>query len=458
MRVVGDHRVLGDGRRRVDGAAGGDEAGGAQGVVGGATQAGAAGAVEDLDADLLGRHVHRRRRLLPALPRLGVLDAVGGARDGVDGAVLAQGVEELAGRGVVPAHGRADVRHGEVGDGDRHRGELRGGRGEGAHRLAEVEEVGGAEAPVGPDRAAHRGGDLLELHRVQQHPAVGRLVHERGEESLLPLHPAQVGGAVEVAGAYVLQGPAAVEGAGAGRQVEPGVGVPERPHGAHLDAADRVDGLHEAGEVDLHVVIDVDAGEALDGAYGQRGAALGVGGVELLRVGRAHPAGLVRALGDLGVGVPRQSDDGGALAVGGEVHEHHRVGAVAGGAAQAVAPALVLADLVPAVGADEQDVHAASEVRPVGQPAEGVHPTDAAGEAGDHRVPDAARAQHGHRGSRGQPHPPARAAAGRGVPVPGRTAGGAGRCGHCGTSATIGQKDREGGEGRGKAEDDADTR
>ena len=52
--------------------------------------------------------------------------------------------------------------------------------------------------------------DVAELHRVQQDAAAGGPVDQRGQEALLALHPAQVGGAVDVPGADVLQGLAAV--------------------------------------------------------------------------------------------------------------------------------------------------------------------------------------------------------------------------------------------------------
>ena len=49
-----------------------------------------------------------------------------------------------------------------------------------------------------------------------------------------------------------------------------------------LTAADGVDDVHEAGEPDLHVVVDAQAGDGLDGPHEQPGPADRVGGVELV--------------------------------------------------------------------------------------------------------------------------------------------------------------------------------
>src|SRR5690606_19612061 len=119
-------------------------------------------------------------------------------------------------------------------------------------------------------------GQVAELHRVEQDAGGGGALHQRGHEALLALHPAQVGRRVDVPGPDVLQGLAAVQGVPAGGEVEPGVGVLEALVGADLHTADDIDGLHEAGEVQLQVVVDLHPGHLLDRAHGQLRTALGV--------------------------------------------------------------------------------------------------------------------------------------------------------------------------------------
>lgn len=136
---------------------------------------------------------------------------------------------------------------------------------------------------------------------------------------------------------HVLQGLATAEAVAAGQQVEAGVAVPHGLGRADLHAAHRVDRLHEAGEVDLQVVVDLHPGHVLHGPHGQVGPTL--------RVRRVQPHGMglvglardeVPVGGHLGVAVAGQADHTGALLVRRQVHEHDRVRAVAGRAAQPV--------------------------------------------------------------------------------------------------------------------------
>ena len=82
-----------------------------------------------------------------------------------------------------------------------------------------------------------------------------------------------------------------------------------------LDAADRVDQVFEAGEVDDRDVVDLDPEEVLDRLDLQLRAAEGVGGVDLLR----------RLAGDLGEDVARDREFAEGAAAGAD--QHQRVGA-----------------------------------------------------------------------------------------------------------------------------------
>ena len=102
-----------------------------------------------------------------------------------------------------------------------------------------------------------------------------------------------------------------------------------------VDAADRVDGAGEAGEVDVHQVVDLEPGELLDGLQRQLRAAVRVGGVELVGPDA----------GDVDLEVARQGEQGDRVAVRVEPEQHRRVG-----------EAELAADLLVAlVGADDQD-------------------------------------------------------------------------------------------------------
>lgn len=233
---------------------------------------------------------------------------------------------------------------------------------------------------------------------------------QRRQEPLLALHPAEVRGAVDMPGADVLEGLPAVERRLPGGQIEAAVAVLQRPYGADVHPADGVHAAHEAGEVDLQVVVDVHTRHVLDGADRQPRPALGVRRVQLDGVPGPRPPGRgVLVGGDLGVRVARQADDAGVVPPGGQVHQHQGVGAVTGRAAQVVLPLLRGRDLVPAVGADDEEVQpvAAGGPVPLLHPLERVDPSDTVLHAGDHGVPDAARGHQQHRDGGGDPQPPA---------------------------------------------------
>ncbi len=260
-----------------------------------------------------------------------------------------------------------------------------------------------------------------------------------------------------MAGADVLEGLAAVEAVRARGQVEAGVGVLEAADGADLHAADGVDGLHEAGEVDLHVVVDLHLGHLLDRPHGQLRPALRVGGVQLDRVRAVLLAGgAVGVRRHHRVAVPGQADHADPGAVRREVEQHQGVGAVAGLAAEPVRLALLLGDGVAAVGPGEQDVQAAPGLGPVLHVLERVDPLDAAVQPRHHRVPDPGGGEHRDGQGGHHAHRPAGPAAvapppGRdGPPTGGGTEGagsGAGRRGHGGhlrVAGTGGGKEEAG--------------
>lgn len=191
-------------------------------------------------------------------------------------------------------------------------------------------------------------------------------------------------------------------------EVETGVRVLQRPGRADLHPAQGVHRLHEAGEVDLQVVVDLDARQLFDGPHGQTGPALGVGGVQLQRVGGVRLAGVaVLVLGDLGVAVAGQRDDARALLVRRQMHQHDGVGAVARRTAQPVLLLLLRGDPVAAVGAHQQQIHAVAGPGPVLHVLERVDPVDPGLQAGHHRVADPTGPEHQHGDAGHQSHAPA---------------------------------------------------
>nr|WP_059007261.1 hypothetical protein [Streptomyces specialis] len=188
-------------------------------------------------------------------------------------------------------------------------------------------------------------------------------------------------------GADVRQGLGAVQPAGAGRQVETGVLVAQRDRGAQLHAAHLVHRAHEAGEADLQVVVDADAGHVLDGAHHERRTAVRERRVELVGVRRVVGAGDGEGvLGEFGVGVAGQADDGRPVARRGQVEQQDGVGAVARGVAEVVALAFLGGEALARVGADQQDGETFSALGPVGQAGERIDSLDAVLGRVDHHV------------------------------------------------------------------------
>ena len=153
---------------------------------------------------------------------------------------------------------------------------------------------------------------------------------------------------LEVAGAHEPAGLLAVEDLALGRgHVEARVRVTNRSVEPERHPADRVDQLLEPDEVDLDVVVDRDVEVVLD-RVDQRLHAMGVGGVDALRLARA---------GDREVEVAREGEDVGLLRLGIDPEHHDRVGAVAPGVAEEAAGIRVRGiDAFAAVGAHQQEV------------------------------------------------------------------------------------------------------
>ena len=170
------------------------------------------------------------------------------------------------------------------------------------------------------------------LHR---HPLAGG-----ADEVLLAGGANEVGVGVPVA--HVLQRLFAAEQLVAGLDVDFGiffggfrVRVVVAPVDVDVDAIDRIDGADEAEEVDVDHVVDRQTGQFLDHAQGQFGAAVAVGGVELVGADA----------GDFDLQVTRDRHQRDRVSVGVEAEQHRRVGA-AGIAGQAGS----------FVGAEDEDV------------------------------------------------------------------------------------------------------
>ena len=202
---------------------------------------------------------------------------------------------------------------------------------------------------------------LLSLLRREERVLGDQRAQQRGQEQLLALDAAvvAVGLGGDLTGAHVLQRGVAVD------DLPSGVGqhgaqlvVLQRRGAAHLDAAERVDHLGEAGEVDRHEPVDGQTGQLLDHLHQTLRAADGVGGVQLglgvdlvgsvalgvlvvsgpySPVSGFHGSHLHRRDGQ----VAREGHGDNAFAVGRDVHQHDGVRAracgVVGGARAHVA-------------------------------------------------------------------------------------------------------------------------
>ena len=112
--------------------------------------------------------------------------------------------------------------------------------------------------------AGDRGQEPLEPDRVGEHAGLRRLGEQRRQQLLLVLDPGKIGGGERVPVPGERQRGDAVDVVQPGRQVQPAVGIIDRERHADVDAAQRVDDLDEAEEVDLDVVVDGQAGGLLD--------------------------------------------------------------------------------------------------------------------------------------------------------------------------------------------------
>ena len=126
---------------------------------------------------------------------------------------------------------------------------------------------------------------------------------------------------------------------------------------ADVDTAQCADHVLETGEVDLDIVVDVDAGQHLHGAHEKWRPAEGERRVEFVEVRWLRNALGVDVRGNRHPGVARQRDERGLLIALRQVRQNHRVGALSLDLGLAL---LGLRELVagacPAVRAHEQHV------------------------------------------------------------------------------------------------------
>ena len=120
----------------------------------------------------------------------------------------------------------------------------------------------------------------------------------------------------------------------------------------------------EAVEADLHVAVEADAGDPLDGAGEQGRPAEGVGGVDLV----------ASVPGDGHIGVAGQADQHRLAGAAGDVQQHHGVGTAAGGLAGAELAAAALVQALAAVRPDDQPVGTRGGRRPPLVVGQGVDP------------------------------------------------------------------------------------
>src|SRR5829696_5283892 len=282
----------------------------------------------------------------------------------VDGLVVLEGLEQGRGPLAVPLDNGAGASDGGRA-GDRDGGGDAAAVADVAHGEGEPDQVVDVGRLVDGDRlgAPEEQGDAAE--GVEKHRRAGRLADQGAEELLLALDPVKVA-ASAVAGPDIRQGRLAARDLAAGLDVEAGHRVAHGRLGADLDPADGVDHAGEAVEADLHVPVETDAADLLDGAGEQLGAAEGVGRVELVA---AMP-------GDRHIGVAGQADQDRLAGAAGDVQQHHGVGPPPGGLAGAELAAAGLVEALAAVGADDQPVGPGGGGRPAGVVGQGVDPVE----------------------------------------------------------------------------------
>ena len=332
----------------------------------------------------------------------------------LDGATSTRGAAGLSGMGVssqrredrrctgaVPHHHVADGAHGLLAD-HRHRAERNLRRVDVRQPARQFHDLRVVQALIHAHAGEHGGNERRGPAGVQQHRGTRGFVHHAGHESLLALHPADVGGGVELPGAHVGQGIAALEGRTSRRQLQPRGRVVDVRRHADVDPAEGVDHLDEAREVDLEVVVDPYAGGVLHGLHEQRRAAVGVCAVELLLRGIVLLAVLVGVRRDRGQRVPRQAHDT-DRPVGPDVGQHHGVGALAVDVPAGVQPShLPVGQALPAVGPDHQECQGVAGGRCLALIGERVDALDLAGVVLHGRPAGTAAEQDGGGGNRGE--------------------------------------------------------
>ncbi len=206
------------------------------------------------------------------------------------------------------------------------------------------------------------GGDGLHEPRKVRDLARGEELREHGPQELLLASDARevgnrVAGLVPRPDEGERRPP--VELLAARLDVEPGQHILHRIRHAHAHAAERIDHALEPGEVDVEEVVDVQAGEVLDGPGDEIGAAAAHAALE-------RAVDLVHAVaGDGNPEVAREAQDDRLLAVRIDVDEHDRVGPLLApeigvGAGDDL---ILVAEAGPGVAAEEQVVAGAADAR-----------------------------------------------------------------------------------------------
>ena len=244
-----------------------------------------------------------------------------------------------------------------------------GKRDEGDVAAVEVAQPGGegpqlrqAEALVSRQGLGGRIQQRRQPDRIGERAGGEHLLQDLRNEVLLVDDP------VQVSGCQALAVTDEREGLGAGDvrvrtrcQVVTGVLVGTGGADAKRHAADGVDDLAKAVEVDLQVVVDRQAAQSLDGLDQQVGTTDGEGLVELGVVGGGGHACLVGEGRDLHVGVARERHQRHLGRPGRDVDEDHRVGSLARHRGRAGRLELRAIGQLAGVGAGQQEVGAGGD-------------------------------------------------------------------------------------------------
>jgi hypothetical protein len=136
----------------------------------------------------------------------------------------------------------------------------------GSHRLHLTGQAEQVQRAVHRQGVRHRLDQLALLAEVEQHLVVEQLAHHASDEDLLADDPVEVAAGEPVPLPDERQRLLALDDLRSGRQIDAGVLVLHRSAEIDLDAAEDGAQVEEAEQVDLGVVVDLQAGEAADRA------------------------------------------------------------------------------------------------------------------------------------------------------------------------------------------------